>query len=143
MGENREGGDEMKELDFLVQLNRYINSLGLFARSEIGVLKATESIALMAMPGGAETVYFDGTRDKDYQVQINAKGKKQDNCINSLSGLFQKLENLTDLPSDNGSYDFQQIKITSLPSLIMVDEQGFFMYELSISATITIHKGVV
>lgn len=133
----------MKELDFLVQLNRYINKQNFFVKSVIGVLGKEESLSIMAMPGGAEKVFFDGTRDKDYQVQINAKSKKQDDCINTLSMLFQKLENLTDLPSENGSYDYQETKITSLPSLIMIDEQGFFMYELSISATITIHKGVV
>lgn len=130
------------ELDFLVQLNRYINKQNFFAKSVIGVLGKEEGLSIMAMPGGAEKVFFDGTRDKAYQVQINAKSKKQDNCINTLNTLFQNLENLTDLPSDNGSYDYQQTKITSLPSLIMIDEQGFFIYELSISATITIHKGV-
>lgn len=131
------------ELDFLVQLNRYINQQKPFASSVIGVLGATESVSVMAMPGGQEKVFFDGTRDKDYQVQINAKSKKQDNCINFLSTIFQRLENLENLPSINGSYDFQQIKITSMPSLVMIDEQGFFIYQLSISATITIHKGVV
>ncbi|MFJ7950337.1 minor capsid protein [Lysinibacillus sp. NPDC096418] len=131
------------ELDFLVQLNRYINQQNPFAKSAIGVLGASESMSIMAMPGGVEKVFFDGTRDKAYQVQINAKSKKQDNCINVLSSLFQKLESLIDLPSANNSYDFQQINITSLPSLIMVDEQGFFIYELSISATITIYEGVV
>lgn len=130
------------ELDFLVQLNRFINKQKPFASSVIGVLGASDSVSVMAMPGGKETVFFDGTRDKDYQVQINAKSKKQDNCINFLN-IFQKLENLEELPSNNGSYDFQQIKTTSMPSLVMIDEQGFFIYQLSISATITIHKGVV
>ncbi|MGE8004043.1 phage tail terminator protein [Lysinibacillus sp. NPDC093216] len=134
----------MKELDFLVQLNRYINKQNFFAKSVIGVLGKEESLSIMAMPGGAEKVFFDGTRDKDYQVQINAKSRKQDDCINTLSTLFQKLESLTELPSDNNSYDFQQIVVTSLPSLVMIEESGgYFIYELSISATITIHKGVV
>lgn len=30
-----------------------------------------------------------------------------------------------------------------MPSLIMVDEQGFFIYEFSLSATITMNKRVV
>lgn len=132
----------MKELDFLLKLNQFINSQKPFARSEIGALKATDSISVMAMPGGAEKVYFDGTRDKDYQVQINAKSKRQDYCINELNKLSQILERLEDLPSGNGSYDFESITVTSLPSFLVHDESGYFIYEVSISAKITIHEGV-
>lgn len=131
------------ELDFLVQLNRYINAQGLFAKSVLGVLGTSESVSVMAMPGGKEIVFFDGTRDKDYQVQINTKSKNQTNCINTLNTIFSKLENLTELPSANDTYDFQQIAVTSLPSLVMIDEQGFFVWQLSISATITIYQGVI
>lgn len=114
------------ELDFLLKLNQFINSQKPFAQSVLGALKENESISVMAMPGGTETVFFDGTRDKDYQVQINAKSKRQDNCINELNKLSQILERLDDLPSGNGSYDFESITITSLPSFLMQDEHGFF-----------------
>lgn len=130
------------ELDLLLQLNRYINNQKPFASSIIGVLNAVESISVMAMPGGAETVYFDGTRDKQQQVQINAKSKQQNHCINFLNMIFQKLENLSDLPSENGSYMFNDIRIAGMPSLILIDEQGYFIYQLSISIQITIEKGV-
>ncbi|WP_193769100.1 phage tail terminator protein [Metasolibacillus meyeri] len=131
------------ELDLLLQLNRYINSQQPFAKSILGVLDTGESVSVMAMPGGAETVYFDGTRDKQQQVQINAKSKEQNNCIDFLSTIFQKLENLVDLPSANGSYEFNDIKIMGMPSLILIDEQGYFIYQLSISVQITIFKGVL
>lgn len=131
------------ELDFLVQLNRFINTQSLFAKSVLGVLGATDSMSIMAMPGGAETVFFDGTRDKSYQVQINAKSNRQDYCINALNTLSQTLERLTDLPSANGSYDFESITVTSLPSFLTQDESGYFIYELSISAKITIYQGVI
>lgn len=133
----------MKELDFLLQLNNKINSLGLFAPCYIGLLDEGESISIMAMPGGDEVVYFDGVRDKNYQVQINAKSKNQLNCINALTYIYQTLENMSDLPSANGSFDFQKITTQSLPSLLEQDEQGFFVYVLSISAKITIYEGVV
>lgn len=131
------------ELDFMDQLNKKINSMNLFASSRIGLLDADESISIMAMPGGAETVYFDGTRDKSYNVQVNAKSKNQLNCFNALTKIYQTLENLEDLPSENGSYDFQRITTQSLPSLLERDEQGYWVYILSISAQITIYKGVV
>lgn len=133
---------EKKELDFLLKLNQKINSLDLYARSSIGLLGSDESLSIMAMPGGNETVYYDGTRDKDYQVQINAKSKNQMNCFNALTEIYQTLENLEDLPSGNGSYEFGSISIPNLPHLIEFDEQGYWIYVLSISAKITIYKGV-
>lgn len=130
------------ELDFLTKLNQKINSLGLYAKSTIGLLGPDESLSIMVMPGGAETVYMDGTRDKDYQVQINAKSKNQMNCFNALTYIYQTLENLPDIPSGNGSYEFQKIETKSFPSLLEQDEQGYFIYVLSISAKITIYQGV-
>lgn len=124
------------------QLNRQINSMNLFAKSIVGVLDDEESISIMAMPGGSETVYFDGARDKNYNVQVNAKSRNQKECLGALTKIYQKLENLEDLPSDNGSYDFQNINTNSLPSFLFQDEQGYFVYEMSIVAKITIYKGV-
>lgn len=131
-----------KQLDFLLKLNQKINSLGLYARSNIGLLDVGESLSIMAMPGGEETEYFDGSRDKNYNVQINAKSKNQMNCFNALTTIYQTLENLEDLPSANNSYEFNKIETKSLPSLLEMDEQGFYIYVLSISAKITIYQGV-
>lgn len=138
------------ELDFLLKLNQYINAQKLVGstvnaplKSQIGLLEAIESMSIMAMPGGAETVFWDGTRDKAYQVQINAKSKRHDVCMNALNVIAKKLENLEELPSSNGSYEYQQINITSNPSFVTSDEQGFFIWALSISATLTIFEGVV
>ncbi len=131
-----------KSLDFMDQLNNKINSLDLFANCRIGLLGTSDSLSIMAMPGGAETVYFDGVRDKSYQVQVNAKSKNQLHCFDSLTKIYQTLENLTDLPSLNGSFDFQSISVPNLPNLIAHDEQGYFIYGLSLSAKITIYKGV-
>lgn len=124
------------------KLNQKINSLGLYAHSSIGLLDVGESLSIMAMPGGAEAVFMDGTRDKDYQVQINAKSKDQMNCFNALTRIYQILENLEELPSNNGSYDFQEISTQSLPSILEQDEQGYWVYVLSISAKLTIYQGV-
>lgn len=136
-------------LDFLLKLNQYINAQKLAGStnkaltSVIGLLGADETMSIMAMPGGAQKVYMDGSRDKAYQVQINVKSKHQDVAMNTLNIIAKKLENLTALPSSNDSYDFQQINITSNPSFLQQDEKGFFIWVLSISAEITIEKGVV
>jgi hypothetical protein len=131
-----------KRTGFPAAIEQKINSLNLFATSTIGLLGPNESLSIMAMPGGNETVFLDGTRDKDFNVQINAKSRSQMNCFNALTTIYQTLENLDDLPSENGSYEFQRIITTSPPSILMQDEQGFFVYVLSIQAKITVYKGV-
>ena len=133
-----------KELDFIWRLNDYINTLDLFARSNVGILETEDSLSVMAMPGGEETVYFDGTRDKNLNIQINAKSINQLNCIDSLAKIARVLENLPEnaIQSENDSFYFESISVTSPVSIVAKDEQGFFIYALSISAKITIYKGV-
>jgi hypothetical protein len=142
LAKNYGRGDAVMNLDFLDKLNDKINSLGLYAPSSIGLLDVDESLSIMAMPGGTEVEYMDGTRDKDYQVQVNAKSMDQLNCYNALTAIYQTLENLSDLPSSNGSYEFNKISTQSLPSLVLLDEQRFYIYQLSLSAKITIYRGV-
>ena len=135
---------EPQELDFIWRLNDYINTLDLFAWSDVGGLDKGDSISILAMPGGDETIYMDGTREKDLNVQINAKSKNQLNCIESLSLIARKLENLQDsaIKSHNNTFTFQKITVTSPLSIVAHDEQGYFIYALSISAKITIYEGV-
>src|SRR5690625_378364 len=148
MGKSSRKGDESKmtpkELDFIWRLNDYINTLDLFAWSDVGILDAGESLSVLAMPGGEENIYMDGTRDRHLNVQINAKSKNQLNCIESLSLIARKLENLPEraIKSDNDSFNFQKVTITSPLNIVAHDEQGYFIYALSISAKITIYEGV-
>src|SRR5690606_3768367 len=104
-----------KELDFIWRLNDYINTLDLFALSNVGLLEESDSLSVMAMPGGEETIYFDGTRDKNLNVQINAKSKNQLNCIEALSKIARVLENLQEntIKSENDSFYLESISVTS------------------------------
>lgn len=121
-------------------LNNHINTLNLFARSRIGLLDVKDSISVMAMPGGEETVFFDGIRDKDYQIQVSAKSKNQNDCYTALTDIYQDLERLDELESKNGSFDFQNIKTASLPNLIGQDDDGFFIWGVNLSCKITIYE---
>ncbi|WP_379546034.1 phage tail terminator protein [Oceanobacillus sojae] len=141
-GINHQKDEELMKADFMQQLNRRINSMNLFSRSVIGVMNDEDSIAITSIPGADETIYFDGTRDKNYNIQVSAKSKDRQECLESLTMIYKELESLDNLPSENDSYKFQSININDFPALVLYDEQGFFIYELSITAKITIHKGV-
>lgn len=130
-------------LDVLDSLVARINETQNSFRCRIGVLDREEDMTIMAMPGGAELEFMDGSRDKNYQVQANIKTKSQPKAINTLNVVSSMLERETDLPSSNGSYEFNRIRVTSLPSLLGVDESNNFIYVVSLSVEITIKKGVV
>lgn len=121
------------------RLKDEINTLDLFARCRIGLLEAEDSMSILAMPGGAETVFMDGIRDKQYQIQINALSKDQEQSYHALTTVYQHLERLQELESHNDSFDFQGITVQSLPNLVGQDDQGYFMLVVNISAKITIY----
>src|SRR5690625_699244 len=133
-----------KELDFIWRLNDYINTLDVFAQSNVGALGINESLSVLAMSGWEENIFMDGTRDKHLNIQINAKSQNQLNCIESLSLIASKLETLAEgaITRDSYSFNFQRITITSPLNIVAHDEQGYFIYALSISAKITIYEGV-
>src|SRR5699024_8166720 len=118
----------------------HVNTLDLFAKSRIGLLSEGDSISVMAMPGGEETVYFDGIRDKNYQIQVSAKSKNQNNCFDALTTVYQNLERLDELNSNNGSFDYQSTRTASLPNLIGQDDSGYFVWGVNLSCKITIYE---
>lgn len=132
----------LKRLDFLDQLNNYINSLGLYARCKVGIVEDGEGISINMMPGGEEIIFMDGERDKSQNIQIVAKSRNHQKCIDTLTKIYRKLENLNDLTSLNDSFEFKGISTTSYPSLILHDENGNFIYEVTINTNITIYEGV-
>ena len=130
-------------LDFLWQLNKYINSLNLFAPSNVGNLMDIPSIAVTALPGGINQIFYDGVRDQDYNISIAAKSKKQEQCVEALNTIMYSLFSLNDIPSLNGSYIYDRIVLNTPPNFVIKDEQGWFIYELSVTAKLTINKGVL
>lgn len=133
----------MNNLDFLWRLNEFINSLGLYANSNVGNLMDTESISVTALPGGITQKFYDGIRDQDYNISFVTKSKQQQNCVSALNAIQYSLLTINDLPSGNGSYVFDSFVSDTPPNFVVKDEQGWFIYELSATAKLTINKGVV
>lgn len=115
-----------KELDFIDRLADLIDTYKFPYELRIGSLDEGESMAIMTLPGGEETVYFDGVRDKTLNIAIDIKSKSTIKAYQTLNVLFQLLESLVDLPSQNDSYDFNGITTTNAPNKIGADEH----YEL-------------
>ena len=130
----------MNDLDFIIRLNEHVNTLGLFVDCNLSILQEGESMALIALPGGTETLFMDGTRDKDYNVQFTVKSKSQANCIGALNAIAEELESLKTLTSSNNSFEFYGFTTTGMPSYVSKDDQGHWMWQLTLVAEITIIK---
>lgn len=133
----------MNGFDFFERLNEYINSQSYSIKSRIGIAQIDDSLSLIVLPGGDDITYQDGSKDKEYSIQIIYKGKSHKDAIQILNDLSIKMENLTYLPSSNDSYEFLEIEVTALPSFIAEDEKEYLLYGLTISANLYIKKDVI
>ncbi|HAO5804831.1 TPA: capsid protein [Listeria monocytogenes] len=126
-------------LDFIYRLKDAVNSLNLEFPLVIGQLSTSDSISLHALPGGKNINFcYDGTKDKQLTYEFSIKTKNQAKAMDDLSVISSFLEDLMDLSSQNASYIFNSIEISSEPFFIGRDEQGFFFYSLNLQALINV-----
>lgn len=132
----------MREFDLIPQLNSYINSLGLGIRSTIGILDDGDSMAIAPLPANNDTVYMDGSRDREQNIQVLIKHSNGAVVFELMHKLERELSKLMDLPSGNDTYTFNEIYTVSTPNLVGADETKRFIYDLTIVASVHIFKGV-
>lgn len=128
-----------KELDFIDRLADLIDTYRFPYKLRVGSLDEGESMAIMTLPGGEEAVYFDGVRDKTLNIAIDIKSKSTIKAYQTLNVLFQLLESLVDLPSQNDSYDFNWITTTNAPNKIGADEH-YELWECTFAFDLTIYE---
>lgn len=129
-------------MDFMQRLNERINSIDqLPIESKMGYLGADESLVLYPLPGSQiVTQYMDGTTDQQLHYEIAMKSKVQSKIHQSLWAIQTELENLTELESQDGSFEFEELIITNKPFINNADEQGWFVFLLNVQANITVFK---
>lgn len=132
-------------LDLIEALQDYLNSQNLFSNTVIGtLLKENESISVFPLPSSDQPQrFYDGSKDATYYYQINLKSNSQETLINASYNLDNSLIELSSLTSINGSFDFLDSRITSQPSLVAEEEQGYYIYSLTVAIDIHIRRGVI
>ena len=130
-------------MDFLERLADRINEIdGLPIDCEPGYLQADESLGIYPIPGSQDVrVYMDGTKDVRLMYEIAMKSRIQGRIHSTLWLIQNELDNLKELESNDGSFNFNSITITNKPFINQADEQGWFVFLLNIQANITILKG--
>lgn len=126
-------------MDFIERLNDSVNSIhSLPIKCILGYLKSEECLVLYPLPGGqVELEYFDGTKDQLLNYEFVMKSKDQEKIHKTLWQIQYHLEGLSLLLSNDGSFDFEEIKITNKPYINDEDEQGYYIFILDIQVSIT------
>lgn len=126
-------------MDFMDRLKDSINSIpNLNIKCVIGYLKPSDSLVLYSLPGGKVTQeYYNGTKDQELNYEIAMKSKDQEQNIKTLWLIENHLRTLQELRSNDSSFDFLKIELTSLPYISSEDEQDYFIFAIDIKATIT------
>lgn len=84
---------------------------------------------------------MDGTKDWAMNYEIAMKSKNHVEVSNALWKIQTVLEQLEELPSNDGSYKFEKLTITNKPFINGNDEQGWFVFLLDLQAEITVYEG--
>lgn len=128
-------------LDFLNCLKSKIKTL-YSGTVKVGVLDTGESISIMQMQGGSERRFYDGSRDKNFNIQVAMKSNDSNNCYNTLTNIAYTLSN-SSVNSVNNSYEFTDLQQNGEVSLISQTEDEEYIYAVNMIASLHIKKGVV
>lgn len=130
-------------MDFTDRIKDSINSIGeLPIKIRKGYLSTDESLVVYPLPGSQVlTEYYDGIKDQQLNYEIAMKSEDGDRIERVLWLISDHLEQLEDIQSNNKSFEFNSLTITSKPFINNADEQGWFVFLLDFQVKLTTFKG--
>lgn len=129
-------------IDFEERVADYIDTLDVGFDLVYDTNLEKESVSLARLPGGQVVrQYYDGIQDKqlNYELTIKAKKENRPKAISALSKITDKLSQLGELKSDNGSYDFQKIDISNEMYFNEATTDGFIYFRAHFQPYLTIY----
>lgn len=129
-------------MDFIERLTERVNQIpNLPINCKMGYLGTDESFVVYPLPG-SRTVreYMNGAKDRQLNFEFSMKSKLQSKIHTTLWLVQNVLDELEELKSNDGSFEFDEINITNTPFINNADEQGWFVFLLDVQAKITVFK---
>jgi len=128
-------------VDFINSLKDSINTLNLPLKMRTGYLSDKETLVVYPLPGSTVTqTYMDGVKDVNLNYEIAMKSKDGAKIEQTLWQVQDYLDVLEEIQSNDESFEFNTLTITSKPFINDADEQGWFVFLLDIQANITVYN---
>lgn len=129
-------------MDFVESLTKQINAdVQPEPKLIMGYLQAKDSLVIYSIPGGRVIEeFYDGVKTQQLNYEIAMKTKSSKSASDTLWDLQTYIEDVEYIPSENNSFEFEDIVITNTPYINSFDEQAYFVFQLDIQATLTIYK---
>ena len=119
--------------DFLERLVGLLDNQNYYATVVSPMLVDGNSIAVFVMPANDYDHYYDGSYRQNYAFQVMTKHTNQLVAYHTLLQVSNLLKSIPDIKSENGSYDFEGIKITTDPNVVGKDDK-YYIYAAQFSA---------
>lgn len=129
-------------MDFIERLTARVNEMeDLPIRLKKGYLGDNESFVVFPLPASRVTQeYYDGTKDMDLNFEFAMKSKDGEKLNSTLWTVQNEIEKIADLESHDGSFTFDKIEIANKPYMNQINEQGWIVFLLDITAKVTIYE---
>ncbi len=129
-------------MDFLDRLVDEVNRIDrLPIRCEPGYLGEAESFVVYPIPGSrVVNEYFSGVKDQQLNYEFAMQSNIPGNIHDTLWIVQTALEQIEDISSNDGSFEFDEMIITNKPFINEANTQGWFVFLLDIQAKITTFK---
>ncbi|WEA55759.1 phage tail terminator protein [Lactococcus lactis] len=129
-------------MDFIERLKDSVNTIpNLPMKCILGYLKPAESLVLYPLPGSkVVSQTYDGEKDQELNYEFAMKSKDQEQIQKALWLIQTYLEELSELKSSDGSFDFWKIEIANKPYISNEDEENYYIFILDVQASITTYK---
>ncbi|MFZ8765521.1 minor capsid protein [Enterococcus diestrammenae] len=126
-------------MDLIERLKDSVNTIdGLPVRCLLGYLKPDESFVVYPLPGSKVVRrYYDGIKDQVLNFEFAMKSKDQQKIHQTLWATQSFLEELEELSSKDGSFDFDGITVTNKPFITNLDDTGYYIFNLDVAIEVT------
>lgn len=127
-------------MDFIERIKDSVNSIEeLPIKLRSGYLGVSESLVIYSSAGStAIREYMDGAKDVNMNYEIAMKSKDGDKLQQVLWLISEHLDKVKSVISQDDSFTFNKLTITSKPFINQFDEQGWLVFLLDFTANITI-----
>lgn len=112
-------------------------NLTLFTTFKQDILSAEDNaLTIRLAPSAPSERFYDTSKENVISFQILSKHTNQFLALQTLYDISKVLENILDLPSQNGSYTFSKIELYTNPTWVNKTEQNAHIYTALFNAHI-------